>query len=165
MGADGTTLDQRRSPRGLMAVEGGRFSEALEEVCSDWLASRQRLPVVMSGMVGSKLGWKEAPYLGAPAALDGRARHLCPVEAQLNGAEKAPESVKCHRCPQIRRLLPPEFAADHPGHHDRQPLSAGEPVAADFLQGFREATTLDRHETARAAALVQRGAVRSHRPS
>jgi hypothetical protein len=63
MGADGTTLDQRCSPRGLMAVEGGRFSEALEEVCSDWLASRQRLPVVMSGMVGSKLGWKEAPYL------------------------------------------------------------------------------------------------------
>jgi len=30
-----------------------------------------RLPVVMSGMVGSKLGWKEAPYLGAPVALDG----------------------------------------------------------------------------------------------
>jgi len=34
MGADGTTLDQRRSPRGLMAVEGGRFSEALEEVAA-----------------------------------------------------------------------------------------------------------------------------------
>ncbi len=84
MGADGTTLDQRRSPRGLMAVEGGRFSEALEEVCSDWLASRQRLPVVMSGMVGSKLGWKEAPYLGAPVALDGLARHLCPAEVRLN---------------------------------------------------------------------------------
>jgi len=84
MGADGSTLDQRCSPRGLMAIEGGRFSEALEEVCSDWLASRQGLPVVMSGMVGSKLGWKEAPYLAAPVALDGLARHLCPVEARLN---------------------------------------------------------------------------------
>ena len=81
MGADGTAFDRRDSPRGLLAVEGGRFSEALADVCGDWLVGRPRLPVVMSGMVGSKLGWKEAPYLVAPIALDELARHLCPVEA------------------------------------------------------------------------------------
>jgi 2-dehydro-3-deoxygalactonokinase len=100
MGADGSTLDQRCSPRGLMAIEGGRFSEALEEVCSDWLAGRQRLPVVMSGMVGSKLGWKEAPYLAAPVALDGLARHLCPVEARLNAAVWIVPGVKMEESAQ-----------------------------------------------------------------
>ena len=80
MGAGGATLDRRESNRGLLAVEGGRFSEALAEVCGDWLAGRQRLPVVMSGMVGSKSGWKEVPYLVAPIALDELAKHLCPVE-------------------------------------------------------------------------------------
>ncbi len=83
MGADGTTLEQRSSPRGLMVVDAGRFSEALQEACGDWLAGERRLPVVMCGMVGSKLGWKEAPYLVAPIALDRLAHHLCPVEARF----------------------------------------------------------------------------------
>ena len=80
MGADGTTFERRDSDRGLLAVEGGRFSVALAEACGDWLVGRQRLPIVMSGMVGSKLGWKEVPYLTAPFALDQLAQYLCPVE-------------------------------------------------------------------------------------
>jgi 2-dehydro-3-deoxygalactonokinase len=83
MGADGMIIDRRDSPRGLLAVEGRRFAETFAEVCGDWLAGRERLPVIMSGMVGSKLGWKEVPYLGAPVVLDELARHLSPVETPL----------------------------------------------------------------------------------
>ena len=77
----GGVLEQRSSPRGLLAIEGGRFADALAELCGSWLAGS--IPVVLSGMVGSKLGWKEAPYLPVPAGLDDLARHLCPVEATL----------------------------------------------------------------------------------
>ena len=79
--ADGAVIGRRDSPRGLLGVEGGRFAEAFGEVCGDWLAARERLPVIMSGMVGSKSGWKEVPYLAAPFALDDLAHHLAPVDA------------------------------------------------------------------------------------
>ena len=83
MGAGGEVLGQRNSPRGLLAVEAGRFSQALQEACGDWLGQARHPPVVMCGMVGSKLGWKEVPYLSAPLALDRLAHHLSPVETQI----------------------------------------------------------------------------------
>jgi len=85
MAADGRAVKRRVSDRGLLAVQSGRFAETLEAVCGDWLA-RRRLPVVMSGMVGSKLGWKEVTYLATPLALDELARHLSPVEAPFAAA-------------------------------------------------------------------------------
>ncbi len=94
MGAEGTMIERRDSPRGLLAVEGGRFAEALMEVCGNWLAGRERLPVIMSGMVGSKLGWKEVPYLAAPVALDELGRHLSSVEA--------PQTVTARIVPGVR---------------------------------------------------------------
>jgi 2-dehydro-3-deoxygalactonokinase len=86
MAADGAIVDQRSGGRGLLAVEAGRFAEALSDVCADWLTGAQSVPaagrpaVVMSGMVGSKLGWKEVPYLAAPVGLDELARHLSRIE-------------------------------------------------------------------------------------
>ncbi len=79
--ADGAILERRDSPRGLLSVENGRFAEVLAEVCGTWLAGREHLPVIMSGMVGSKSGWKEVPYLGAPVNLDQLGLHLTSVEA------------------------------------------------------------------------------------
>ncbi|MDT0684395.1 2-dehydro-3-deoxygalactonokinase [Roseicyclus sp. F158] len=69
MGADGDVLDSVESDTGLKAVEGGRFEAALMTACGDWLARDPGLPVLMSGMVGSRAGWKEAPYCLCPADL------------------------------------------------------------------------------------------------
>ena len=82
--AEGAIVDRRDSPHGLLAVHGGRFGEALAEVASGWLG--ERVPVLLSGMVGSKLGWKEAPYLALPVALDELARHLVAVQSPLHAA-------------------------------------------------------------------------------
>jgi 2-dehydro-3-deoxygalactonokinase len=65
---DGTVLDRRSAPLGILAVKDGRFSEALESQIRDWLATGERR-VVMSGMIGSRQGWKEAPYAHCPAGL------------------------------------------------------------------------------------------------
>lgn len=63
---DGAILDRRSAPRGIMHVEGGRFAETLREHIGDWLTAGESR-VLLSGMIGSRQGWKEAPYVPCPA--------------------------------------------------------------------------------------------------
>lgn len=76
--AGGSAIDHRSAPGGVMAVQGGRFAEALLALCGDWIA-RFDCPLIASGMVGSRQGWKEAPYLACPAGLAEAARQLTTV--------------------------------------------------------------------------------------
>ena len=64
--AQGTILDSRTAAKGILLVPGGRFPEVLEEQVGDWIAQGEA-PLVMSGMVGSRQGWIEAPYVQCPA--------------------------------------------------------------------------------------------------
>ncbi len=63
---DGTIRDRRAGPRGIMNVPDGRFAETLREEIGPWLAAGEDR-VVLSGMIGSRQGWKEAPYIPCPA--------------------------------------------------------------------------------------------------
>jgi 2-dehydro-3-deoxygalactonokinase len=63
---DGTIRDRRTSPRGILKVPDGRFGDTLREEIGPWLALGEDR-VLLSGMVGSRQGWKEAPYLPCPA--------------------------------------------------------------------------------------------------
>ncbi len=51
-----------------MSVAGGKFSAVLDEVLEDWDDPCDR-PIVMSGMIGSRQGWVEVPYVTCPAEL------------------------------------------------------------------------------------------------
>jgi 2-dehydro-3-deoxygalactonokinase len=66
LAADGSVADKRAVPLGILAVQDGKFAEALESQVGDWLDAGEA-PVVMSGMIGSRQGWKEAPYAACPA--------------------------------------------------------------------------------------------------
>lgn len=61
----GHVREQRRSARGILAAEG-RFVAVLREEIGDW---DDRL-IVMAGMIGSRQGWFEMPYVDCPAGLD-----------------------------------------------------------------------------------------------
>ena len=63
---DGTIRDRRASPRGILNVPDGRFSDTLREEIGTWLALGEDR-VLLSGMIGSRQGWQEAPYLPCPA--------------------------------------------------------------------------------------------------
>jgi len=76
--ADGAVLERRSAPLGIMQIEGGRFAQALDSQVQDWLAAGEA-PVVMCGMIGSRQGWKEAPYVACPAAPEDIAQHLVEV--------------------------------------------------------------------------------------
>lgn len=65
--ADGRVLDRRHAALGIRNVAAGGFRAAFDKLVGDWLASGA--PVAMSGMVGSRQGWMEAPYAGCPAGL------------------------------------------------------------------------------------------------
>jgi 2-dehydro-3-deoxygalactonokinase len=63
---DGTIRDRRTGPRGILNVPDGRFGDTLREEIGPWLAAGEE-HVLLSGMIGSRQGWKETPYLPCPA--------------------------------------------------------------------------------------------------
>ncbi len=62
--AGGEVVDRRSASQGILAVEGGHFEEALEAQIGDWDVS---LPVIAAGMITSRQGWVERPYVACPA--------------------------------------------------------------------------------------------------
>jgi 2-dehydro-3-deoxygalactonokinase len=74
---DGQVLDHHQDKQGLLGVENRAFEASFSRFAGDWLAEADpAAPVLMGGMVGSKLGWKEAPYLETPAAFTDLASRL-----------------------------------------------------------------------------------------
>jgi 2-dehydro-3-deoxygalactonokinase len=74
---DGKIVGQNRSDTGINRVSNGNFSSAFQSLTSSLSAAP--CPTLMSGMIGSRQGWIEAPYLECPVALPDLARHLVPV--------------------------------------------------------------------------------------
>ena len=115
----GTVRETRTRPWGIRHLPDGGFDAALDDIGEGW----PLLPRLACGMVGSRNGWREAPYLDLPAdpgrlgaslqslrAADGRELHIVPglrnprgpdvmrgEETQLAGAvAMAPElSARC----------------------------------------------------------------------
>lgn len=74
--AAGAVLEQRSTAAGLLACQG-RFESMLAQQLGGW---DDRL-VVMAGMIGSRNGWCEVPYVACPAGLDELAAGLIEVAA------------------------------------------------------------------------------------
>ena len=78
IGADGALLSERADGEGALAC-AGRFRASLEALVAGWPQADAGLPVVMSGMVGSAIGWQAVPYLQGETPLSDLARHLARV--------------------------------------------------------------------------------------
>ena len=77
--ADGAVLEERSFGAGILTVPPGGFPGAFERYFGDWAATPDTL-CLLAGMVGSRQGWVEAPYMACPA---GRAD----IAAQLTWIE------------------------------------------------------------------------------
>ena len=73
-----TVLERRDSPRGITRIDPGAFAAALRDIAGDWLAAGETR-ILMAGMIGSRQGWVEAPYLACPAGPSALAAALTPV--------------------------------------------------------------------------------------
>ncbi len=122
VGRDGGIRDRRMAAKGIQNLPDGRFGDTLREEIGPWLAAGEDR-VLLSGMIGSRQGWVEGPYLPCPAGLDDLAARLVPVpfdgatvqlvpglttedragvpevmrgeEMQCLGAETGPEALLC----------------------------------------------------------------------
>jgi 2-dehydro-3-deoxygalactonokinase len=63
--SDGRVARRAETPQGVMNVADGGFAGALAALIEGW----PDRPVFAAGMVGSRQGWREAPYLPCPAGL------------------------------------------------------------------------------------------------
>ena len=77
--AAGAVLARLSSDTGVQSVAAGGFPAAFEAACGAWLAAHPALPVLMAGMVGSRNGWREAPYASAPCGAADLAAAVCKV--------------------------------------------------------------------------------------
>jgi 2-dehydro-3-deoxygalactonokinase len=64
----GAVIEERACARGLLNLGSDGFEGALREEFGDWLALAG-VRCLMAGMVGSRQGWVEAPYVPCPAGL------------------------------------------------------------------------------------------------
>ena len=81
MARDGEVLDEVASGDGIGSVAAGAYPATLERLTGRWLEAHPSLPIIASGMVGSRHGWREALYVKCPAGPREVATHLTHVEA------------------------------------------------------------------------------------
>jgi 2-dehydro-3-deoxygalactonokinase len=67
LGVTGQVIATRAVPLGVLQVQDGCFPEALATLLGDW--HDVVAPRLACGMVGSRQGWLEAPYVDCPAPL------------------------------------------------------------------------------------------------
>src|SRR5271165_4924862 len=80
MAGDGAVLDTIAAAEGVASISPGEFPSAFRRLIGGWLAQHPALPVLASGMVGSRNGWREAPYVKCPADPRAIAHNLVAVE-------------------------------------------------------------------------------------
>ena len=81
MSQNGGVLDEVASGDGIGSVAAGTYPATLKRIIGPWLDAHSALPVVASGMVGSRHGWREAAYVKCPAGPRDVAAHLTEVDA------------------------------------------------------------------------------------
>jgi 2-dehydro-3-deoxygalactonokinase len=73
LGGDGTVIAQVAAPKGILSVEDKDFDSALERHIGEWNIS---IPVLAAGMITSRQGWIELPYVPCPAGPAELAKYL-----------------------------------------------------------------------------------------
>lgn len=79
MAPDGIVVEARAAASGILSIPNGDFAGAFRDLVGDWLAEHPDAPVLLSGMIGSRQGWAEAPYVGLPAGVAEIAARVVPL--------------------------------------------------------------------------------------
>ncbi|MDI7773879.1 2-dehydro-3-deoxygalactonokinase [Asticcacaulis sp. EMRT-3] len=98
-GTDGEIIERHAANIGLKNLGVLSFEEALHSVMKGDFA-RPDLPILLSGMVGSRQGWEQAPYVPCPASL----------AAIADGIVKAPSD-------KLKVSIVPGLSAEDPETH------------------------------------------------
>ena len=75
---NGAVVATERDARGVTSVASGDFADEVAGIRGRF----GDLPVLLAGMVGSTIGWRDVPYVAAPADLAALARGLAWIDAR-----------------------------------------------------------------------------------
>lgn len=72
----GAILQTQSGSKGILKVSENHFEQALEEQIGPWMDQFPGIPMIACGMIGSRQGWQEIPYLTEPIGLQELAESL-----------------------------------------------------------------------------------------
>lgn len=83
MSQDGALLETRTAKLGASSMQGiEAYPATLNQLIGDWMSltyGDRKLPILACGMVGSKHGWMDVPYVACPATINRIADQLASV--------------------------------------------------------------------------------------
>jgi 2-dehydro-3-deoxygalactonokinase len=71
---------------GILGIADQAFAAALAAMIAPWREAHGALPILLSGMIGSRQGWREVPYLACPAGTPDLAAALGRIDDAALGA-------------------------------------------------------------------------------
>ena len=80
--ADGKVLDLFHEDLGILKVLNNDFEGVYHHHLDPWFEIHGRLPVIASGMIGSRQGWLEAPYVSCPSGPEEIAEQMAYVPSE-----------------------------------------------------------------------------------
>ncbi|MFM9197980.1 MAG: 2-dehydro-3-deoxygalactonokinase [Planctomycetia bacterium] len=106
LAADGGVVDSIAKPWGIQHLPAGGFAVAFQEVVAAWRGRDQAvasLPVLAAGMVGSRQGWREVPYVECPADAAAIARGLVAFDSEAGRIHLVPGVIQRGLLPNVLR--------------------------------------------------------------
>jgi 2-dehydro-3-deoxygalactonokinase len=89
---DGAVKARHHDAQGVLSC-GGDFAASLDALLAGWPELPPDAPILMSGMIGSRTGWIEAPYVPCPARLDELGSQLTDVPHDARFASLASRRI------------------------------------------------------------------------
>ena len=99
-------LEALELPQGILTVTDQGFEAGLQEALALLAVNAEEAPVILSGMIGSRQGWVEAPYVKCPATIDDLAARTVSVDNALGRAIKLVPGLETRSsagCPDVIR--------------------------------------------------------------
>ena len=75
----GEIISSKQAAKGIKQLKAADYAPCLQQLIGAWLSNEPKLPLIASGMIGSRNGLYETAYLDCPCELTQLAEQLSPV--------------------------------------------------------------------------------------
>ena len=82
---EGKVLESISADLGILKVPDQDFQSVYHQQLNPWFKLHGSVPVIASGMIGSRQGWVEAPYVACPSGLEELSEQLAYVPGHSKG--------------------------------------------------------------------------------
>jgi len=103
--AHGQVLDQRAERQGIMQIADGDFARVYHDLVAEWVQTHGPLPALACGMIGSRNGWVEAPYVDTPADPSTLANQLTRIDTGAGPLHIVPGVMQAERGTQLPDVM------------------------------------------------------------